>query len=219
MRTFVIGDIHGYLEQLVGLVDFVGIKPTDTLVTLGDYIDRGPHSKGVIDWLINYRGKLVPLKGNHEELMIAAKDYEAVKGIWLSNGGGTTLESYGTTTLDSIPEEHWKFMASCRDYHHGNGFFCVHAYADPAKDFKDQNWDTNRWTHLKSGNLPSWNPLTMICGHTAQKSGKVLSSDHLHCIDTGVFRTGWLTCLEPETGKIWQVGWDGEKRLATVPQT
>lgn len=212
MRTFVIGDIHGHLDQLKELVKFANIKPTDTLVTLGDYIDRGPDSKGVIDWLLNYKGKLVTLKGNHEEMMLIAKDNRNAVMMWIANGGGTTLASYGAEDFDDIPENHWDFMRNCRDYYSGDGFFCVHAYANPARSLDDQNWETARWTHLKEGSLPSWKPLTMICGHTAQTTGRVLSNgEDLYCIDTGVFVTGWLTCFEPATGKVWQAGWKDRK--------
>src|SRR5262249_22446677 len=77
MRHLAIGDVHGCLTALRRLAEFVPFDPgEDVLVTLGDYVDRGPDSRGVLDWLIAYKGKgkLVPLRGNHEVMMLAARD-------------------------------------------------------------------------------------------------------------------------------------------------
>src|SRR4051812_30312448 len=73
-RTIAIGDVHGCLRALAALLDAIGPDWEDTLVPLGDYIDRGPDSRGVLDQLLALakRCRLVPLLGNHEEMLIAA---------------------------------------------------------------------------------------------------------------------------------------------------
>ena len=82
MRTLAIGDIHGCLRSLEALADYADFSADDTIVTLGDYVDRGPDSKGVIDFLIDLgkSHKLVCLKGNHEIMMQwARKDAEELR--------------------------------------------------------------------------------------------------------------------------------------------
>ena len=76
MRHVAVGDVHGCFRALTSLVEFVKPEPDDVLVTLGDYVDRGPDSCAVLDWLIAYqrRNKLVALRGNHEIMMLAARD-------------------------------------------------------------------------------------------------------------------------------------------------
>src|SRR5437764_909235 len=94
-RTIAIGDIHGCSAALAALLDDIGPRPEDTLVPLGDYIDRGPDSRGVMDRLTALARccRLVPLLGNHEEMLVAAlTDREALK-LWLACGGVETLAS------------------------------------------------------------------------------------------------------------------------------
>ena len=209
MRTFAIGDVHGEAETLRRLVESVPIGKDDLLVTLGDYIDRGPDSCEVISYLINYPGKLEALKGNHEEMMLIARNTREALPIWMANGGGKTLDSYHAASFDDIPEAHWEFLGRCKDYYDGGDFFCVHAWANPDKDLKDQDWNTARWCHLDY-----WmraNKRLMVCGHTPQLDGHPLfdKEKKIACIDTGGFRTGWITCLEPETGHYWQASKTG----------
>jgi serine/threonine protein phosphatase 1 len=96
-RTIAIGDVHGCSAALRALLDAVAPAPDDVVVLLGDYIDRGPDSKGVLDLLLDLVGRcqLIPLLGNHEEMVLAAlSDHKALEG-WLSCGGAETVLSYG----------------------------------------------------------------------------------------------------------------------------
>src|SRR5262245_2164924 len=119
-RTIAIGDIHGCSAALAALIDVVSPTPDDTLVTLGDYIDRGPDSRGVIDQLMALAGRcrLVPLAGNHEEVLADALADIAGLRRWLTLGGADTLRSYGWTPggprralADWIPAAHGTFLA------------------------------------------------------------------------------------------------------------
>src|SRR6478672_11639404 len=97
MRTLAIGDIHGCLRALDALLELVRPQPEDLLVTLGDYVDRGPDSPGVLDRLISLKSacRLVPLKGNHDLMMLDALDNPDAFRDWLSTGGRKTAQSYG----------------------------------------------------------------------------------------------------------------------------
>ena len=107
-RTIAVGDIHGHAAALAALVAAIQPQPDDTLVFLGDYVDRGPDSRGVLNQLIELSQRLtvVALMGNHEESMLAARRRPSNLDFWLSPvcGGLTTLESYGPAQdLSLIP--------------------------------------------------------------------------------------------------------------------
>jgi len=99
LRTIAIGDIHGCSVALAALLESIDPQPDDTIVPLGDYVDRGIDSKGVIDQLIALgdRCRLVPLLGNHEEMMLGAREGRSDFQFWMNCGGITCLESYGST--------------------------------------------------------------------------------------------------------------------------
>jgi serine/threonine protein phosphatase 1 len=127
-RIIAIGDVHGSAKALATLLE--GILPTqeDTLVFLGDYIDRGPDSRGVVEQVVALpeRCTVVPLLGNHEEMMLAALEGgESEVRFWLKFGGDVALASYGwkggpDVRSDDLrglfPRGHVEFLKSCRDY-------------------------------------------------------------------------------------------------------
>src|SRR5262245_4704597 len=96
MRTLAIGDIHGCLRALDGILDEVAPQADDLVITLGDYIDRGPDSKGVLDRVLelSQRCRCVHLRGNHEVMMLAARESDRHFWEWLSCGGKQALASY-----------------------------------------------------------------------------------------------------------------------------
>src|SRR5262245_54896096 len=115
MRTLVIGDIHGCLHALDCLLTAAEVRHDDLLITLGDYVDRGPHSKGVLDRLLALRERcrLVALKGNHDLMMLAAREDLQHFNEWLASGGKDTLQSYGPdiawpALAQAVPAEHWQ---------------------------------------------------------------------------------------------------------------
>src|SRR6059036_482305 len=111
-RTIAIGDVHGCSAALAALIDAIGPGPDDTLVTLGDYIDRGPDSRGVLDRLIALgdRCRLVPILGNHDQMLMDVKLGKYPIYWFLDIGGVATLASYGGRDLDLIPREHYSFL-------------------------------------------------------------------------------------------------------------
>lgn len=217
MRTLVIGDIHGYAVALDAVLAAAAPTAEDVVVTLGDYVDRGPDSRGVLDRLIalNATGRLVPLFGNHDEMMLAALAGDgSYRRMWLSYGGAQTLESYGLTLADAgrVPQEHVAFLRGCLPWHETERFVFAHATVNPLLPMAEQAADDLRWMKLY-GPVRHFTGKTLICGHTRQLSGRPWVQPGVVCIDTGVYEPeGWLTCLWAEDGEYWQANGRGEVR-------
>ena len=217
MRTLVIGDIHGCLKALEVLVDFVSPKENDTLVTLGDYIDRGPDSKKVIDFLIGYdkSNKLITLKGNHEQMMENARQSIQESQFWLVNGGDATMDSFNAFSLEDIDDHYWRFMADCPLYHESENHIMAHAGLEPDLPLDEQPTEVLLWKRIFDTE-PHISGKTLICGHTSQRSGDPLVLDHAICIDTFAMGDGWLTCLDVDSGTFWQANQCGETRQRSL---
>ncbi len=217
MRTLAVGDIHGCYAALTTLAALVPFRPADTLITLGDYVDRGPDSFAVLDWLIDYAkcGKLVALRGNHEVMMLAARDSPEALGDWLGCGVETTLMSYSPLgdagKLADVPDNHWAFLNSTTPYHETRRHVYVHAsaYADYPKS--EQPEFMLYWEPFERAR-PHESGKVLVCGHTPQKSGVPASVGYAMCLDTDCCRGGWLTCCEVESGRYWQASELGETR-------
>lgn len=225
MRTLAIGDIHGCLHALDTLLEQVDPRPDDLIITLGDYVDRGPASKGVLDRLLSLRDccQWVHLKGNHDLMMLAAHDDAEQFAEWVKSGGKQTLRSYSVSEdwacfADSVPPAHWRFLGEeCVSYHETKTHFFVHANVYPDMPLSEQPDYMLYWEKLEPG---SWCPhesgKTMICGHSSQRSGRPLVLDDAVCIDTRVYDEGWLTCLHVEMDLYWQANERGETRVGNL---
>ncbi len=213
MRLFAIGDIHGCSEALRHLDKELAFNASDTVVTLGDYVDRGPDSRGVIEFLLELRGRcrLVSLRGNHEIMMLKARDQRANLSEWLNYRGDTTLDSYGASTFADIPDAHWDFLHSTIPYHETATDFFVHANACPDISLADQPDYMLFWEFVGEPS-PHVSGRRMICGHSAQRSGSPLDFGHAVCIDTFAHGGGWLTCLEMRSNAYWQTSQNGALR-------
>lgn len=218
-RILAIGDVHGCLQALKNLEEFVGFRETDTIITLGDYIDRGPESMGVLDWLIEAREKynLITLLGNHELMMEEAKDNAGAYYFWEMNGGIQTVRSFDCDVED-VPDKYWQFFSSCELYHETDSHIFVHAGLDPKPPAEDQKPDVMCW--LRFPNLkPHSSNKTIICGHTPQRSHVPGVLPHAICIDTHAFTPeGYLTCLDVESGVFWQANSKGDTRKNTLQE-
>src|SRR5271157_5082376 len=120
-RTIAIGDIHGCLLALNAILGAIDPQPDDVIVTLGDYVNRGPDSRRVLERLIALAGqcRLVPILGNHDEMLLQAR-YGLHPRTFLGMGGIATLASYGASSppdVSVIPDEHIAFLETCVDYH------------------------------------------------------------------------------------------------------
>ena len=215
-RVIAIGDSHGCANALRTLVEIIRPQPADTLVLLGDCVDRGPDSRQLLDDVLALRERchLVPLLGNHEEMMLNFLDDKQQPDNWLDVGGVATLKSY-SSKLDpkEIPSEHVDFIRSWGDYFETDSHFFVHASYEPERRLAEQHWQTMRWQSLKNGiPEPHVSGKTAIVGHTSLKDGEILDRGHLICIDTYCWGGGWLTALDTTTGQIWQTDREGRPR-------
>lgn len=204
MRILAIGDIHGCATALDTLLAAVELQPDDTLVTLGDYVDRGPNTRGVLDRLIALSKShyVVALRGNHEQMLLQVHANRAFLSNWIENGGDATLASYGDIT--AIPPAHWDFLENqCLLYWEAESHFFVHANVYPDVPLFEQSDYKMLWGKFDNP-LPHQSGKIMVCGHTSQKSGFPRNIGHAVCIDTWACGTGWLSCLDITTGLIWQ---------------
>lgn len=114
-RRFAVGDVHGCSKTLRALVEEkICLTADDTLYLLGDYIDRGPDSKGVLDYLLglwNSNYDIRPLRGNHEQLLLDSVSDPGSQRLWYNNGGWGTLREFGVTNPAEIPQLYRDFLA------------------------------------------------------------------------------------------------------------
>ena len=223
MRTLAVGDIHGCRNALVALIEAVNPTTEDRLVFLGDYVDRGPDSKGVIDWILANRDarETVTLRGNHEIMMMDSRGSYYDLTLWLPSGGLATFESYGIESdrrwTDRVPEQHWTFMEQTTPWFETDSHIYVHAGLDPERDLADQTAESLYWLKLDAMRGRHKSGKTIVCGHTRQVSGEVLNLGHAICIDTAACSGEWLTCIDAESGDYWQANEEGLTRSGKLP--
>lgn len=213
-RTIAIGDIHGCLVALETLLDAVAPEPDDVVITLGDYIDRGPDSRGVIDRLIQLGDecRVISLLGNHEEMLLKGLDAPGLLRVWLELGGQETVESYGGWD-DLVPERHRAFLDCCRTLYESGTHIFVHANYLPDRPMVGLSREILLWTFLDPATArPHVSGKTVVVGHTSQPSGEILDLGFVTCIDTDCVNGGWLTALEVTTGRGWQTNEAGTLR-------
>jgi serine/threonine protein phosphatase 1 len=224
MRILVIGDIHGCLKALDALLALVAPQPDDQIITLGDYVDRGPDSCGVLDRLIELDARvgLVALRGNHDFMMLQARDGLDVR-LWLACGGRQTLASYGVAAgswddlADVVPQAHWLFLEQrLSDWYETATHIFVHAGVYPDLALDEQPTYMLHWEKLE-GPVAHCSGKVMVCGHTKQRSGVPLDLETTVCIDTGAYEEdGWLTCLDVLSGRYWQANQRGRTRTGRL---
>lgn len=197
-KIVAIGDVHGCIETLKALWD--KLKPYDdyTHVFVGDYIDRGPGSKDVIDFLIDVQGerKTVFLRGNHEVMLLHALEKGSVQN-WMMNGGKSTLQSYGeNASLSDIPDSHIDFYKKTKLYYETPDYFFVHAGIPPDRSIEEAKNDKSAHDYFFWGREhlnafePPWEK-TVVFGHTPQPFP--IQQNKMIGIDTGcVYNRGGL---------------------------
>jgi serine/threonine protein phosphatase 1 len=216
-RIYVVGDIHGQAELLRKLRQSITVELATSqaekslTVFLGDYIDRGIDSKGVLDIVSAepFPTPIVPLYGNHEAMLLSFLEQQDEDGRWLANGGLETLYSYGIDTsnvrygqgipkaasdlLKALPESHITFLQNLRlSFLAGDYFFC-HAGIRPGVPLKQQRETDLLWIRgdfLKSGTR---HEKVIVHGHTPVREPEI-RSNRIN-IDTGAYISGRLTCL------------------------
>ncbi len=216
-RTIAIGDIHGCAIALQTLLD--EIKPTrdDTIVGVGDYVDRGMDSAGVLEILVDLvsRCRFIPLIGNHE-LMMYKGIHSKKKGefdFWYQHGGNATLASYGGR-VENIPQHHVTFLSHCLRYFETDTHFFIHANYDADLPLAEQLDEVIFWQHIRE--LPPGLHISgkiAVVGHTPQTEGEICDLGHVKIIDTYCYGDQWLTALDVNSGTIWQANNSGMLRL------
>lgn len=227
MRILAIGDIHGCSIALRALLDEVRPGENDIVVTLGDYVDRGPDTRGVIETLLALEKttQLKPLIGNHEVLFLDALQASQNVAGWLGVGGRETLLSYAPAGADldfnHVSPAHVEFLTErCLRYYETETHLFVHANANSVYALSEQSDDWLFWTRFDDS-FPHLSGKTMICGHTAQKSGQPALKPRAVCLDTWAYGGGWLSCLDVGSGEVIQANQAGEIRrlnLSQLPQ-
>lgn len=179
MSDFIIGDIHGCAKTTRKLVeDIIRPSETDRLVFVGDYIDRGPDSKGVVDYVKhlyeNENFEVIPLRGNHEQMLLNAIEDPMEFNLWMFNQGDTTLNSYGINPyvedsfgiMRRFPEDHLEFLKNMPYYYESSSYLAVHAGFDFTLDDYTSDRHIMVWTRKMQVDTSRTGGRSVIHGHT-----------------------------------------------------
>lgn len=215
VRVYAVGDVHGRADLLARMLARIDADrearagaDRSVEVFLGDYIDRGPQSREVIDMLIEREqaGGAICLLGNHEDMLLRALESPALMGDWLNNGGRETLMAYGVAPspvkgvyalhaelLEALPASHRAFLEGLRQSFECGDYFFVHAGVDPEVPLDQQRTEDLLW--IRSRFLEYTGPLSKVIvhGHTPRTQPEI--GGYRINIDTGAYITGTLTCL------------------------
>ena len=187
----------------------------DTVVFIGDYVDRGPSSRAVVDLLLNMQkqgAEIVFLKGNHEDMMLSFLGLPGHHGdSFLFNGGASTLDSYGVTesTLgeakDHIPASHMEFYQGLATSYMRPPYLFVHAGVMPLRQLEEQDTEDMLWIRQEFIFNPHMLEHLVVFGHTPLRDVMV-DLPYKIGIDTGLVYGGKLSCVELNEAVLYQVG-------------
>lgn len=203
-RLLAIGDIHGCLDQLKALMDQVAPTLGDQVIFLGDYVDRGPASSSVIDYLIEF-GKTLPatvfLRGNHDQMFADYLDGRE-STAFLMNGGLKTLSSYQRKGLWPIPSSHRAFLEALTNYYETEDYVFVHAGLRPGIPLAEQDINDLLWIRREFiTSSYDWGK-PVVYGHTPLEA-PLLTETRIG-LDTGCVYGRQLTCCDILSRRIWQ---------------
>ena len=211
-RLLAIGDIHGCNRKLKQLLDRIKVDPhADILVFIGDYIDRGPEVRGVIDTLRDLKEacrNVICLRGNHEDMFLNYYLEGRDEELFLYNSGMSTLYSYGISIAEArkgtgFPESHLRFLTSLPLSYETDEYFFVHAGLRPGLPRSAQSPDDLLWIRREFIDSEYDFGKTVVFGHTSLY--EPLIEKNKIGIDTGTVYGGCLTCIELPSRKIYQV--------------
>ena len=225
-RAYAVGDVHGRLDllnQLLARVEQDAERQParkSLLIFLGDLIDRGPDSRGVVERLRTYapnRLQLHFLAGNHEEVLLRLLAGErGILASWLKFGGAECLRSYGTDpaslaglnerqalqiVMQTIPADHARFIGTFADTLTLGDYLFVHAGIRPGLDLSLQSQTDLRWIRSSFLDCEEDHGMLVVHGHTISET--VDERSNRIGIDTGAYRTGVLTALAVEGDRRW----------------
>jgi serine/threonine protein phosphatase 1 len=201
-RQIAISDIHGCRKTFQALLEKIAFSLTDELFLLGDYIDRGPDSKGVMDDIMQMQEdgySVICLRGNHEESMMRSRSDITYRAAWMGWGGKQTLESFGIKEASSILDvesKYWKFMKGLKYFHETEQFILVHAglnfdASPPFENHYSMMWIRDWYEDIDREWL---NGRIIIHGHTPAKHFDIRAS---------LFKTDELPAIDIDNGCVY----------------
>lgn len=195
-QTFVIPDIHGRLDLLdKGLAEIAARSKGEgnVIVTIGDYVDKGPSSRGVIErLLLGVDGfELVALKGNHDAMMVEALRDRSKMAGWLGKGGDMALASYGGDPAQ-VPQAHIDWLDRLALFHVDANRLYVHAGVDEETPLDRQSERILLWKRYPKGDAGGFGERHVVHGHDNDPNGPLLYDGRTN-LDTLAWRTGRLT--------------------------
>jgi len=230
--VYAVGDVHGRLDVLTPLLrdiaaDALASKPSEAplLVFLGDYVDRGPDSRGVVDTVLALAAdgafEVAALKGNHEEALLKFLDEPSFAATWMEHGGGPTLTSYGVTPAatrtdpeawgrvrdaftDTLPADHLRFYQGLELMRLAGDYAFVHAGVRPGVALEHQAEKDLLWIRAEFLEDRGPHAKVIVHGHTPTEEPQLLP--HRLGVDTGAYATGVLTAvrLQGEDRRVMQ---------------
>lgn len=218
MARYVIGDVHGCSKALRSLIEALQLGSKDEVIFVGDYIDRGPNSRDVIDQVLSLKQQcqVTALRGNHEVMLQGVAICDMDPATWMRSGGNATVTSYGGSVA-KIPSKHLDFFTGLKRYHETDEEIFVHAMYDPQQSVHEQSDELTYWTHLPLPvPIPHVSGKRVFLGHTPQPTGEVLHHPHLVVVDTYCFGGGYLTAMDLESQKVIQTDKHGHVRRVPI---
>ncbi len=214
-RLFAIGDIHGCPDELAAMLKAIAPGPGDTVVFVGDYVDRGPSPRDAVETVIesgDSGAEFIYLKGNHEDMMLSFLGLPGHYGeSFVFNGGATTLSSYGVRedavdhAIERIPGRHLDFLKNLALSYYRPPYLFVHAGVMPTRQLEEQDEEDLLWIRREFIQNPHQLGATVVFGHTPLRS-VLVDLPYKIGIDTGLVYGGKLTCIEFTEGVLYQVG-------------
>ncbi len=201
-RTYAVPDLHGRYDLLNAAIEKIldhSRGDAAKMVTLGDYVDRGLHSRQVMERLVNWSSAelpLVALKGNHEAMMWECCRNFSEIDWWLRNGGDQTLSSYEQSAVNSlavsaVPPAHLDWIAKLPSIYVDQHRIYVHAGVDPTLPLNQQSDQILLWKRYPEGFRKGFGKRHVVHGHDAKPHGPVLTKGRTN-LDTLAWKTGRL---------------------------
>ncbi len=225
MTRYAIGDIHGGLQTFLALIRKINPRHDDRIYLLGDYIDRGPDSKGVLETIISMQEAgcdIRPIRGNHEDMLIRSLtgDHDLYSWAWVENWGPQTLASFKVKSPHDLPLRYRKFLVELPYCLADEAFMFVHAgldlsLANPGRDTPPEMFV---WGNVQMPEHDPTDKRRVVCGHRIRSVEAITQSLNQQVVelDNGAFMNrppdyGNLVALNLETMQIVLQPWlDGE---------
>lgn len=226
-RRIIVGDIHGCFKTLRSLLeDKIKIRKEDKLFFVGDFIDRGPSSREVLDYLIDlkWRGfKVLPIRGNHEDMLLQAAEDESYLHAWFNNGAEYTLKSFDAPeenifdyeSIRHIPQRYLQFIINMPYYHEEDDFVVCHAGLNFKAEKPFSDIQAMLWTRDFQYDPEKINNRKLIHGHTPMpmvriekilrdKNAKVINID-AGCVYKDLPGYGNLMAYDADSGEYFHM--------------